>query len=279
MKAYTSVILISYLVFIVCMLIEIATAKIKKIRLHSPKACLASAIIFFIRTGCEYGLFLPMIIYMYQLFDIHLPQLDNKLHGFLYWFFLFIAQDFLYYWFHRTAHYVSWIWACHGVHHSDNDYNFFTPLRETPFVVFGGAWIFFMPLILLGFNLYHILLVIYLSLIFQFFLHTQLIHRCPTWVEFVLNTPSSHRVHHAREAQYLNKNFGGVLIIWDRLFNSFEIETAPPNYGWIIPYRSNNPFAIIFRPWITMFQSVLKYKNLKYLIFFPDDASNSAKKN
>ena len=150
-------------------------------------------------------------------------------HNPLTWIALFFADDLAYYWFHRVSHESRVFWASHVVHHSSQHYNLSTALRQTwvPMTYFP----FWLPLPLLGFPVWMVLLAQAWSLIYQFWIHTERINRLPRLLEAVLNTPSHHRVHHGMNHQYLDKNYGGILIIWDRLFGTFEPEDERVQYG------------------------------------------------
>ncbi|WP_343857824.1 sterol desaturase family protein [Aliiglaciecola litoralis] len=157
------------------------------------------------------------------------------------WIIAFVLYDFFYYWNHRFGHEVSLFWASHVVHHSSEDYNLTTALRQTS----GGffTFIFYMPMALLGFDPVMLLTVGALNLVYQFWVHTQHIGKLG-WLEWILVTPSNHRVHHAQNQIYLDRNYGGVFIIWDRLFGSFqdELEDEKPIYGVRKALHSWNPF-------------------------------------
>jgi sterol desaturase/sphingolipid hydroxylase (fatty acid hydroxylase superfamily) len=161
------------------------------------------------------------------------------------WFFvLFVAQDFLYYWFHRASHRVRWFWTAHVAHHSSEYLNFSTALRQSVLYPFTGMPLFWLPLAWLGFSSEWIALIVALNLFIQFFVHTQAIKNLGP-LEWVLNTPSHHRVHHAKNPRYIDKNYAGVFIVWDRLFGSFVEEDEPCVYGitkkvnFRSPYESN----------------------------------------
>lgn len=142
---------------------------------------------------------------------------------------LFLADDFAYYWFHRVHHEVRFFWASHVVHHSSQHYNLSTALRQswTPMT----ALPFWIPLALVGFAPWMILLQKAINLIYQFWLHTERIGKLPAPIELIFNTPSHHRVHHGANDVYLDRNYAGILIIWDRLFGSFQVEDETPCYG------------------------------------------------
>lgn len=160
----------------------------------------------------------------------------------------FIVGDFKYYWSHRMAHTVRWLWMAHVVHHSSEHYNLTTALRQPWTNHITGAVLFSAPMVLLGF---HPLLVLFagaLNLLYQFWIHTEAIGRMPAWFEAVFNTPSHHRVHHARNPRYLDRNYAGTLIVWDKLFGTYQAERAGEacDYGTVAPLRSYNPIRIAF---------------------------------
>ena len=170
------------------------------------------------------------------------------------WLALFLAEDFCYYWFHRVHHEVRFFWAAHVNHHSSQRYNLSTALRQSWTTPLTGP-IFWVPLALLGFHPFMILTQQAISLIYQFWIHSELIGRLGP-LEAVLNTPSHHRVHHGANVEYLDRNYGGILIVWDRLFGTFEPERAPVAYGLTKNIRSFRPFEIAFHEWRAMFRDV-----------------------
>ena len=174
--------------------------------------------------------------------------------GWVSFFVLFVAQDLLYYVFHRCSHRVRWLWAAHVVHHSSERMNFSTAFRQSLMYPIAGMWAFWLPLALLGFPPAQIVAVVLINLGFQFFVHTQAIGRLG-WIEYVFNTPTIHRVHHARNDRYIDRNYAGVLVIWDRLFGSFvdEDPRETPQYGIVEPLHSYNPLKATFHEWASMF--------------------------
>lgn len=137
----------------------------------------------------------------------------------------FVAVDFVYYGYHRASHRVRWMWAAHVVHHSSQRMNYSTAMRQNATNIFNGGWLFFVPLAFLGFNPVWIGISWALSLVYQFFIHTTLVGKLLAPIEFIFNTPSHHRVHHGKNAGYIDRNYAGVLILWDRLFGSFVDES------------------------------------------------------
>ncbi|AUX45809.1 hypothetical protein SOCE26_073050 [Sorangium cellulosum] len=163
------------------------------------------------------------------------------------WLACFAAVDFCYYWAHRASHEVGFLWAAHEVHHQSEDYNLSVALRQS-WLQRAFFWPFYWPLALLGFPPVVLLTTYSLNTLYQFWIHTRLVGRLGV-LERVLNTPSHHRVHHGVDAEYLDKNYGGVLIVWDRLFGSFRQEEAPPRYGVVKPLRSFNAVRANLDPW------------------------------
>ncbi|MFO1158546.1 MAG: sterol desaturase family protein [Reyranellaceae bacterium] len=171
---------------------------------------------------------------------------------------LFVGLEFCYYWYHRAGHTVRWFWAAHSVHHSPNQLNLSAAYRLGWFGRFTGTSLFFTPLVLVGFTPTVVLTALFLNLLYQFWLHADWIPKLG-WLEHVLNTPSSHRVHHARNPEYLDANFGGVLIVFDRLFGSYveEREDVPCAFGLVSPeISSRNPFVLNVSPWIGLFKDL-----------------------
>jgi sterol desaturase/sphingolipid hydroxylase (fatty acid hydroxylase superfamily) len=166
------------------------------------------------------------------------------------WLLLIPAEDFCYYWFHRAHHEVRFLWAAHVNHHSSTYYNLSTALRQSWTTPLTGPW-FWAPLPLLGFHPFMIVTVQATSLIYQFWLHTEHIGRLGP-LEWIFNTPSHHRVHHGRNLRYLDKNYAGVFIIWDRLFGTFAPETEAVDYGLTKNIQSHNPVHIAFHEWQAM---------------------------
>jgi hypothetical protein len=171
-----------------------------------------------------------------------LAWFDLSIRGIALWAVAAVAWDFLYYWFHRCSHEISILWAAHAVHHQSEDYNLSTALRQTSTgFIFG--WIFYLPVFIVGFPFEVILTVNAVNLIYQFWVHTQHIRHIGP-LEAVLMTPSHHRVHHAQNERYIDKNYGGMLITWDRLFGTYEPEREdePVVFGVRKPLANWNPF-------------------------------------
>lgn len=162
----------------------------------------------------------------------------------------FVLVEFAYYWFHRYSHTVRWLWASHAVHHSARELNFPAAVRLGWTNLISGGWLLFVPVVLLGFHPLMVTGLLAANLKYQFLLHTEMIGQLGP-LEWVLNTPSHHRAHHATNPAYIDKNFGGVLIVFDRMFGTFAAERPDdrPRYGLVHPVTSDNPFVIAFHEW------------------------------
>ena len=178
----------------------------------------------------------------------------------------FVLDDLRYYLWHRASHRVRWLWADHVNHHSSRHYNLSTALRQPwgGFLALPGL-LFVAPLILLGFPLTMIAFVHGLNLVYQFWIHTESIGRFPRWIEAAMNTPSHHRVHHATNARYLDANYAGVFIVWDRLFGTFVEETQadPPHYGIIGQIATFNPLRIALHGWVSLGSDLIRARSLR----------------
>lgn len=177
------------------------------------------------------------------------------------WVFLFLGVDFCYYWFHRTSHEVNAIWATHIVHHQSEDYNLSVALRQSWFQGLFSA-LFYLPLALLGFNPMMTLTVVAFNTLYQFWIHTRAIGKMG-WFEYIFNTPSHHRVHHGSNPKYLDKNHAGTLIIWDRMFGTFQEEDEEPVYGITKPLKSWNPAWANLHYWKELVDISSKANNWK----------------
>ena len=174
------------------------------------------------------------------------------------WIACFVLDDMAYYWFHRAAHRVRWFWASHVNHHSSQHYNLSTALRQswTSFIALG--FIFRLPLVFIGFHPAMVFFCGAINLIYQFWIHTEAIKRFPAWFEYVMNTPSHHRVHHATNPRYLDSNYAGTFIIWDRMFGTFAAENDEEviRYGIVRQLGTFNLLYSVFHEWIAIAKDV-----------------------
>ena len=221
------------------------------------------------------------VIYVGIFYYCYLHRLINWQTGIYYWISIFVAEDFLYYWLHRFDHEIRFFWAAHVTHHSSQQYNFSVGFRSSVFQPLY-RFIYFLPLPFLGFKPLDILLVYAATQIWGIFVHTQLIKKMG-WLEYILVTPSHHRVHHASNPKYLDKNMGMFLIIWDKLFGTFQPEleeTAyqPIRYGLTKNMENPNALTIVFHEWqqITkdLFQPNITLKQRLNYLFGPPGYSH-----
>jgi sterol desaturase/sphingolipid hydroxylase (fatty acid hydroxylase superfamily) len=174
------------------------------------------------------------------------------------WALCFVLDDLAYYAFHRSAHRVRWFWASHVNHHSSQHYNLSTALRQTWTGWLALSFVFRLPLVMVGFDPAMVVFVGGINLIYQFWIHTEVIGRFPHWFEAIMNTPSHHRVHHATNPRYLDANYAGVFIVWDRLFGTFvaEVDEDPVRYGIVRQLGSFNLIHAALHEWIAIARDV-----------------------
>jgi sterol desaturase/sphingolipid hydroxylase (fatty acid hydroxylase superfamily) len=266
MPNFPNIILYAIPFFIVAMLLELyATTRenYKAVKGYEPKDAFSSIAMGLGNVILGFGskaLVLLALFWVYDNFRILTIPIE-------WWSFIliFFADDFSYYWFHRISHECRLFWASHVVHHSSQHYNLSTALRQT---WSGGFYTFilWLWLPLLGFHPAMILLQMSISLLYQFWIHTEAIDKMPSWFEAVFNTPSHHRVHHGSNPIYLDRNHAGILIIWDKIFNTFqpEIKEEKVVYGLVKNINTYNPIKIAFIEWWYMFRDAfLGKKSIK----------------
>jgi sterol desaturase/sphingolipid hydroxylase (fatty acid hydroxylase superfamily) len=181
--------------------------------------------------------------------------------GLVGWAVALIGWDFAYYWHHRFEHECRLLWACHVNHHSSRYYNLTTALRQ-PWTPVGGV-LFYPWLALLGVEPWMIMVSGGINLVYQYWIHTEAIDRMPGFFEAVFNTPSHHRVHHGSNAEYLDRNYGGVLIVWDRLFGTFEPEGAPVVYGLTKNLGTHRLWTIAFHEYVAIGRDLRMARGLR----------------
>lgn len=260
-------------VFVVVMLIEAYISYKNQLALYQRKDAITSIFIGLITLIFEFGFkFLALLVFE-MLHDIS-PLRDVV--GRQWWAFLllFFADDFAYYWFHRMNHEVRLFWAGHVNHHSSQYLNYGTALRQGVGER-SHKYLFWLWIPLLGFDGVMMLTMMAANLIYQFFTHTELIGKLPKPIEFIFNTPSHHRAHHASNIRYLDRNHAGVLIIWDRIFGTFSEETAieKPVYGLTKNIDSNRFPDVITHEYKAIWQDVKRAEKfsdkLKYMFYAP----------
>lgn len=197
-----------------------------------------------------------------------------------------VSDDFMYYWKHFLYHKSRWFWATHVVHHSSEHYNLTTALRQPWTNLISGTVLLSVPLVLLGIHPMILFFVGALNLLYQFWFHTETIDKMPRWFEAVMNTPSHHRVHHGRNARYLDANFAGIFIIWDRMFGTFVPEQADEkvDYGIVKPLTTFNPLKIAFGEYISIIKDVVSTgpslaQRIKYIFAAPGYSHDGMREN
>lgn len=217
------------------------------------------------------GLFLKIFaIGVYEILH-HNFNLFTWERNWLYWLMLFLLADLAYYWAHRKSHEINLFWGGHVVHHQSEEYNLSVALRQSSLQVIW-TFAFSLPLAFLGFQTYDFALMSALITLYQFWIHTETINKMG-WFEYIFNTPSHHRVHHGRDPKYIDKNHAGTLIIWDRLFGTFQEEEERPTYGITKPINSWNAVFANFSHYVEMGKDLKRIPNLadkvKYLFAKP----------
>jgi len=212
------------------------------------------------------GLYLYTIIYHFRFFTI-------STHSWIAWIGLVFGDELAYYWFHRMSHQIRILWAPHKVHHSSQKYTFTSGLRVPWTGGLTGSFLFWAWLPLFGFLPAMVLFMKSLAALYQFWLHTETIHKMPAWFEAIFNTPSHHRVHHSSDIIYLDKNYGGTMILYDKIFGTYQEEIFKPKYGLTSDINSANAVSIEIDEWKHLFRDLKKSKNgkdrLRYLFDSP----------
>ena len=176
---------------------------------------------------------------------------------------LFLGQEFCYYWYHRSAHRVRFFWINHAIHHSPNELNLSAAYRIGLFGKLTGTSLFFIPLIWIGFDVRAVFTLLQINLLYQFWIHATWIPKLG-WLEGIVNTPSAHRVHHASNVEYLDVNYGGMLLIFDRLFGTYikERDDLPCRYGLVQPMTSYNPIKVEFAGWVSLVRDLARARSV-----------------
>ncbi len=223
----------------------------KQQKLYDPKDFAAATTIGLINVGVN--LLTKVFVFSIVLFFYNLVPWSVPI---TWWSFIlcFFVLDLCRYWAHRISHEQRFWWASHVTHHSSEQYNFSVGFRLS--WVQQMKVIFFLPVPLLGFHPFVFFVCHQIAVVYQFWIHTELIDKMPRWVEYFFVTPSHHRVHHATNDQYLDKNYGSTFIIWDRIFGTFEPEVEKPVYGITTPVNSYNPVYLVFHEYIRLIKDL-----------------------
>jgi sterol desaturase/sphingolipid hydroxylase (fatty acid hydroxylase superfamily) len=249
---YTHIIhLLSIPIYAVIIPLEILLSHLHGLRLYSWRQTLMNVYLNLLNVGVDLllrGVALAVLIFCGQ-FAVH-----NTLPPVLYWLILFLSEDLLFWLEHFIDHRVRLFWAVHVTHHSSDEFNLSTGFRSSVLMPFY-RYLYFIPLALLGFDAVHIFFMYALTQTYGILVHTQRVKKLPGWVEAVMVTPSHHRVHHASNIPYLDKNMGMVLIVWDRMFGTFKSEDPRerPVYGLTKPLPDpNHPVKIVTHEWAAL---------------------------
>jgi sterol desaturase/sphingolipid hydroxylase (fatty acid hydroxylase superfamily) len=246
--------------FILAIILEVVLARMKRTRTNYEARDTAASLVMGLGSTIA-GLLVgglvaaaTLLVYQHRLFDIPMTAIWA-------WVAIFLLEDLTYYWFHRLSHERRFWWAAHVNHHSSQHYNLSTALRQTWTGGFAGTWALWLPLAFLGFPPAMIAIQKGVSLVYQFWIHTEAIGRMPRWFEAVFNTPSHHRVHHARNPRYLDRNYAGILIVWDKLFGTFqpELDEEPCRYGIVKNLGDFNILRVAFHEWAAMAKDVARH--------------------
>ena len=231
-------------IFFIAIFIEILAKKILNARgtLHSKddSVSIFMGLMSVVTNGAAAFITLGMLLWAEQFKIFDLPLTITVIIA------CFILDDLRYYLHHRIAHRCRWPWAMHIIHHSSQRYSLAVALRQGWTKHFTGTTVLKIPLVLVGFDPILVIFCGALNAVYQFFLHTETIHKLPKWFEAVFNTPSHHRVHHGKNPEYLDSNYAGTFIIWDKIFGTFvpENENSYPDYGLVKDFETFNPFKI-----------------------------------
>jgi len=255
--------LISTPVYILVILAEVILSNVQLRKFYSVKETIFNVYLS-ILNGCIDVLF--RVIYVGVLLWFYEHRIIDTWHNALiYWIAIFIAEDFMYYWEHRFDHQIRLFWAVHVTHHSSEEFNLTTGFRSSVLQPLY-RFVYFIPLALLGFSPLDIIFVYAATQIYGILVHTQYIDKMPAWFEAVFVSPSHHRVHHASNIRYLDRNMGMVLIIWDKLFGTFEEENNSEKtvYGLTKPLdERHHPVRIITHEWQSIWNDFKKPVGLK----------------
>ncbi|MBA3829091.1 MAG: sterol desaturase family protein [Taibaiella sp.] len=240
--------LLSIPIYAILIPLEIVLSHLNHWRFYSMKETLVNIYLNIVNIGVDLllrGVAAAVLIFFYNY------HFSNTLHPVAYWLVLFLCEDALFWLEHYIDHNCRLFWAVHVTHHSSGEFNLSTGFRSSVFMPFY-RYLYFVPLALCGFRPLDIFFMYAITQTYGILVHTQKIKRLPRWIEYILVTPSHHRVHHASNIPYLDRNMGMVLIIWDRMFGTFteEIPQEVPRYGLTKPLeKPNHPVSIIFHEW------------------------------
>lgn len=256
-------ILISTPVYFVIIGLELLLSHVSHRKAYTLKDSFTNVYLMLLNSGIDLA-FRLVYLAILQYFFLHaVMHLQNV---FAYWLILLLAEDFVYYWLHRFDHEIRFFWATHVTHHSSQELNFSVGFRSSVFQPLY-RFIYFIPIALIGFKPLDIVFMYSVTQIWGIFVHTKMIKKMG-WLEYILITPSHHRVHHASNPKYLDKNMGMFLIVWDKLFGTFQPELPdseyqPIKYGLTKNVEKPNAVTIVFHEWKQMWKDVFQ-KNITF---------------
>lgn len=273
-------VLISVPIYVIVIGFEFFYSYFKKKSFYTAKGLLSNIYLTSLNMGLDIlvrGLCLYILNYFFQ-FRFYTWGTNIV----LYWAVLVITEDFMYYWLHRNDHFVRFFWAVHVTHHSSEEYNFTVGFRSSVFQPMY-RFMYFIPLVLIGFKAIDIMFIYSATQIFGILAHTQTINKLG-FLEYIIITPSHHRVHHASNVKYLDKNMGMLLVFWDKLFGTFQAEEAsePVKYGLTENIKTYNPITMVFHEWKNIIVDLKKESSftdkLKYVFGPPGWSHDGSKK-
>ena len=247
-------------IFALLMVAEATVSSLRGQNVYALKDFCGSMSQLGINIGVRLGLGGALIGLHFWLYQYRVFEVPDGPWG---WLLTFVVIDFVFYWYHRGQHRVRFLWCAHVVHHSSEHMNLGTALRQSPTGPFTKA-LFYWPLPLLGFDPLVIASAGAIATIYGFWTHTEVIKKLWAPLEWLLVTPSHHRVHHGSNAEYVDRNYGNVFIVWDRLFGTFEPEVAPVRYGLLTSINTYNPLRIAFAEWLRLFRESLSARSVMH---------------
>ncbi len=254
-------VLISIPIYTIVIGIEILYSYFKHKGFYSTKGILSNLYLTSLNLSLDVlvrGICLAVLWYFYQ---FKFTAIDKSIHPILYWSVLLLAEDFMFYWMHRVDHYCRFFWAVHVTHHSSEEFNLTVGFRSSVFQpLYRFVW--FIPIALVGFDPLDIMFMYAATQIYGILIHTKTVGKLGP-LEWVLSTPSHHRVHHASNIKYLDKNMGMILIIWDRVFGTFAKEEEEVVYGLTTNIKTYNPITMVFHEWKAIYDDLKKQTSLK----------------
>jgi len=273
----TLLILTATPIYLIVIVLEVLFSNLHDKKLYTGKGAFTNALLMFLNMGLDVvlrGICLMVLDYFY---GFRFMEIESQL---AYWLVLLIAQDFLYYLLHVVDHYCRVFWAVHVTHHSSQEFNFTVGFRSSVFQPVY-RFVYFIPLAFAGFESLDIMFMYSATQIYGILVHTQTVGKLG-FLEYIMVTPSHHRVHHGSNARYLDKNMGMLFIIWDRMFGTFEEEKEPVKYGLTSNIDSNNPVTVVFHEWENLVADVKKNitfrDKLKYIFYRPGWSHDGSKK-